>query len=138
MAAAASRDLLVKKATVSWLGIKSKSISIAKEPIDITSDEDSGYRTLLDDVGNQALDISFSGVTKDTTLMALINTAGSQLYTDITIEFPLLGSQVTTGDVISGSFYLTGLNLTGGDSNGAIEFDGTLQSSGSWTYTAGA
>jgi len=137
MAAAASRDLIIKKNAVRWLGITSKGVSIAKEAIDITSDEDNGYRTLLDDVGSKTLDISFSGVTKDTTIRALINTDGSQLYTDITVEFPPVGAQ-TTGDTISGSFFLNSVSETGGDSNGTISFDGALQSSGSWTYTAGA
>ena len=119
------------------MGITSKGVSIAKEAIDITSDEDNGYRTLLDDVGSKTLDISFSGVTKDTTIRTLINTDGSQLYTDITVEFPPVGAQ-TTGDTISGSFFLNSVSETGGDSNGTISFDGALQSSGEWTYTAGA
>ena len=136
MAAAASRDLIIKKNAVRWLGITSKGVSIAKEAIDITSDEDNGYRTLLDDVGSKTLDISFSGVTKDTTIRTLINTDGSQLYTDITVEFPPVGSQ-STGDTISGSFFLNSVSETGGDSNGTISFDGALQSSGEWTYTAG-
>ena len=137
MAAAASRDLIIKKNAIRWLGITSKGVSIAKEAIDITSDEDNGYRTLLDDVGSKTLDISFSGVTKDTTIRTLINTDGSQLYTDITVEFPPVGAQ-TTGDTISGSFFLNSVSETGGDSNGTISFDGALQSSGAWTYTAGA
>jgi len=137
MAAAASRDLIIKKNSVRWLGITSKGVSIAKEAIDITSDEDNGFRTLLDDVGSKTLDISFSGVTKDTTIRTLINTDGSQLYTDITVEFPPVGAQ-TTGDTISGSFFLNSVSETGGDSNGTISFDGALQSSGAWTYTAGA
>jgi predicted secreted protein len=136
MAAAASRDLIIKKNAIRWLGITSKGVSIAKEAIDITSDEDNGYRTLLDDVGSKTLDISFSGVTKDTTIRTLINTDGSQLYTDITVEFPPVGSQ-SSGDTISGSFFLNSVSETGGDSNGTISFDGALQSSGEWTYTAG-
>tara|TARA_R110000851_G_scaffold73106_1_gene161408 strand:- start:122 stop:535 length:414 start_codon:yes stop_codon:yes gene_type:complete len=137
MAAAASRDLLIKKNSVRWLGVTSKGISISKEAIDITSDEDDGFRVLLAEVGSKTLDISFSGVTKDTVLRALINTNGSQLYTDITVEFPPVGAQ-SSGDTISGSFFLNSLSETGGDSNGTISFDGALQSSGAWVYTAGA
>lgn len=135
---AASRDLLIKKNNVRWLGVTSKSVAIAKEPIDITTDENNGFRTLLDDVGSKSIDISFSGLTKDTVIRELINTNGSQLYTDITIEFPPVASQ-TTGDTISGSFFLNGWNEDGSDTtNGAINFGGTLQSSGEWTYTVGS
>jgi|TARA_R110000764_G_scaffold57289_1_gene124768 predicted secreted protein len=137
MAAAASRDLIIKKNSIRWLGITSKGVSISKEAIDITSDEDDGFRTLLAEVGSKTLDISFSGVTKDTVIRTLINTNGSQLYTDITVEFPPVGAQ-SSGDTISGSFFLNSLSETGGDSNGTISFDGALQSSGAWTYTAGA
>lgn len=132
----ASRDLLVKKGVTRLLGINAKSIAVAKEPIDITTDEDNGFRTLLDVAGTKTLDISFSGVVKDAVLRGLIMTGGSQLLTDITIEYPPIGGQ-SQGDVISGDFYLANLTENGGGSDGAIEFDGSLQSSGEWTYTVG-
>lgn len=132
----ASRDLLIKKGATRLAGINSKSIAVAKEPIDITTDEDNGFRTLLDVAGTKTLDISFSGVTKDDVLRGLIMTGGSQLLTDITIEYPPMGAQLA-GDTISGDFYLSNLTENGGSSDGAIEFDGTLMSSGEWTYTVG-
>lgn len=134
---AASRDLLIKKGATRLAGITSKSIAVANEPIDITTDEDNGFRLLLDQAGTKTLDISFSGITKDTVLRGLALTVGSMLFTDITIEYPPIGAQ-TTGDSISGDFYFNGLTENGGGSDGAIEFDGTLQSSGEWTFTPGA
>lgn len=136
MAGAASRDLLVEKNDVALLGINAKSLAIAKEPIDVTTDENNGYRTLLAKAGTKSLDISFSGVTKDTLLRSLIMTEQSQLLTDISIQYPPYGSQVA-GDTITGDFYFNGFTENGGGSDGAIEFDGTLQSSGEWIYTAG-
>jgi predicted secreted protein len=138
MAGGASRDLLISKNSQRLLGINSKSIAVAKEPIDITTDEDNGYRLLLDVAGTKTLDISFSGVTKDDVMRGIIMTEGGQLLTDIEIEFPITGSQVTTGDKISGDFFFNGWTENGGGSDGAIEFDGTLQSSGVWTFTAGS
>lgn len=134
--AGASRDLLIKKGATRIAGINSKSMSIAKEAIDITTDEDNGYRTLLAEAGTKTLDISFSGVTKDLALRTLIMTEQSQLYPDITLEFPPVGSQ-SAGDVISGNFYFNSMSETGGSSDGAVEFDGSLQSSGEWVYTVG-
>ena len=136
MAGAASRDLLVIKDSTALLGINSKSLAIAKEPIDVTTDEDNGYRLLLAQAGTKSLDISFSGVTKDTLLRTLIMTEQSQLLTDISIQYPPYGAQ-SAGDTITGDFYFNGFTENGGGSDGAIEFDGTLQSSGEWTYTAG-
>ena len=128
MAAQKSRDLIIKKGIVAIAGINAKSISIAKEPIDITTDSDNGYRTFLADAGTKSLDISFSGVTKDAVLRAQIITEQTQLLTDITIDYP-------NGDAISGDFYFNGFTENGGGSDGAVEFDGTLQSSGAWVYT---
>jgi len=137
MAGAASRDLLIKKGATRLAGINSKSIAVAKEPIDITTDEDNGFRTLLDVAGTKTLDISFSGVTKDAVLRGLIMSGSSQLYTDITIEYPPVGAEAT-GATIAGDFYLGNLTENGSSPDGTIEFDGTLQSSGEWTFTAGA
>lgn len=133
---AASRDLLINKNSTRLAGINAKSIAVAKEPIDITTDEDNGYRLLLDKAGTKTLDISFSGVTKDQLLREYIMTEQSQLLTDIDIEYPPVGTQ-TTGDTISGNFYFNGYSEDGGGSDGAITFSGTLQSSGEWTFTAG-
>lgn len=133
----ASRDLIISKNGTRLAGINSKSISAAKEPIDVTTDEDNGYRCLLDVAGTKTLDISFSGVTKDLVLRGQILTEQTQLLTDIEIEFPPVGAQVT-GDTITGDFFFNGHSETGGSSDGAIEFSGTLQSSGEWTYTPGA
>lgn len=136
MAGAASRDLIILKNATALMGINSKSIAIAKEPIDVTTDENNGYRTLLAKAGTKSLDISFSGVTKDSLLRELITTEQSQLLTDITVQYPAYGAQVA-GDTITGDFYFNGFTENGGGSDGAVEFDGTLQSSGEWTYTAG-
>lgn len=132
-----SRDLLIKKGATRLAGINAKSIAVAKEPIDLTTDEDNGYRLLADEAGTKTMDISFSGITKDAVLRGLIMSSGSMLLTDITIEYPPVGAE-TTGASISGDFYLNGLTENGGGSDGAIAFDGTLQSSGEWTFTAGS
>lgn len=132
-----SRDLIIKRGNTRIAGINSKSITLAKEPIDISTDENNGFRELLGEAGTKTLDISFSGVTKDNQLRALLMGPSSPLLTDITIEYPPVGSQ-TTGDEISGNFFLNGYSDTGGSSDGVIEFSGTLQSSGEWTFTVGS
>ena len=133
---AASRDLLIKKGATRLMGINSKSIDVANEPIDITTDEDNGFRLLLEQAGTKTLDISFGGIAKDNEIRQLVMTGGSKLYSDITIEYPPIGTQ-TSGDSISGDFWLGNLSESGGGSDGAIEFSGNLVSSGEWTYTVG-
>lgn len=128
MAANKGRDLLIKKGSATLAGIRTKTISAAGEPIDITSDDDNGFRTLLACPGNRSLDISFDGITKDAVLRSVVLTGGDDyLLEDITVEYP-------NGDTISGSFFLTNVDETGAY-NDAITFSGSLQSSGQWTYT---
>ena len=131
MAAGKSRDFIIKKNALVIAGVTSKSVAIAKEPIDITTDSDDGFRTFLSDAGTKSLDISFSGVTKDKVMRELIITDQTILLTDITLEYP-------DGSTISGNFVYNCFTENGGSSDGAVEFDGTLQSSGPWVYVTGA
>lgn len=133
---AASRLLLIKKGGTTLLGVSAKTISWGGEPIDVTTDEDLGYRCLLDLTGLETLDISGSGVTKDELLRQLALTGGSKLLTDITVEWPPVGAQ-TTGDSLVCDFFFSGFTETGGGSGDAVQFDFSMQSSGSWVLTPG-
>ncbi len=138
MAAKIGREFLIKKGATVLAGVRTKAFSFAGEPVDVTTDDDTGFRTLLAESGQEALDISVEGLTKDTILRAaaLTGTAGLML-TDITLEFPKTGTQVTSGDKIAGSFFLASLEESG-TYNDAMTFSASLQSSGAWTYTPGA
>jgi len=127
MAANKGRDLLIKRGTATIAGVRSKTLTANGEPIDITSDDDGGFRTLLDMAGTNSLDLSVEGVTKDNDLRQEILVGGSMMLTDINIEYP-------NGDTLSGDFFLTSLEETGAY-NDAITFSASLQSSGEWTYT---
>lgn len=126
MAAAKGRDLLVKKGSTVLAGVRTKGISINGEPIDITSDDDDGYRTMLADAGTYSVDLSVEGITKDDTLVAIIMAGGSLMLTDITIDYP-------NGKTLSGNFFLNSVEETG-TYNEAVTFSASLQSSGTFTY----
>ena len=127
MAAAKGRSLLVKKGSTVLAGMRTKGVALNGEPIDVTTDDDGGWRTLLSDVGTLSVDLSIEGITKDDTLRALIAAGGTSLMlTDITVEF-------LDGNGFSGNFFLNSLEETG-TYNEAITFSGSLQSSGTITY----
>lgn len=129
MAANVGRKLVVSKNAVPVAGARNKSISTAMAAIDITSDDDLGYRTFLDEAGEASIDISLDGVFKDDTFRLQINDSGLiQELTDITLTYP-------NGDEISGNFFLSSYEETG-TYNDAISFTLSLQSSGQWTFTA--
>lgn len=112
-------------------GCQTKSVAWAGEAIDITNDDDAGYRTLLNGAGVETLDVSFDGVTKDAVMRAFaFNSGGTTQYTTWKINFP-------NGDSITGTWNLVSFEESG-THNDAVKFSASIQSSGAWTYTAAA
>jgi len=121
------RELKILRGIVPIAGVRTKTVSINGDAIDVTSDDDLGYRTLLNDPATRTLDLKVEGITKDDNLRAVLLSGGSQMLTDITIEYP-------DGSTITGNFYLAQVEETGAYDD-AITFSTTLQSSGEYTYT---
>lgn len=126
MSGKSGRKFVIKKDSVAIAGARTKSAAINNEPVNISSDDDDGWRKLLEEPGEQQIDLSVSGVAKDDTLRA-INFGESKMMDDIVLEFG-------DGAELSGSFYLASYTESG-DYNEAITFEASLQSSGEITYT---
>ena len=127
MPANVGRNLKIKRGGTVIAAVRNKTISVAGEPIDITSDDDDGYRTLLSVAGQRSIDMSVEGVTKDSILRTAMLSGTSLMLTDITVEWP-------NGDGLSGDFFLNSLEESGAY-NDAVTFSGSLQSSGEYTFT---
>lgn len=111
-------------------GVRTKSMSLNGEPIDITSDDDAAVRKLMDEPAELTMEITVSGITKSDTLrVEALSTTDRVLPT----EFGFPGS-VTNGK-IAGDFYLASYTETG-EYQGAATFEATFQSTGALTYTA--
>jgi predicted secreted protein len=109
-------------------GVQEKSVAINGEPIDVSSDENNGWRKLLEVAGQNQVDISVSGVLKSTKLKA--DWFAGARTKPLVLTYP-------DGGVLSGVFFLATYNEAHPYS-GASTFDGSLQSSGAVTYTPGA
>lgn len=110
-----------------FVGVTSKTISINNEAIDITNDDDDGFRTLLEDPAVRSMDISAEGVLKADGPISDAISANS-LLEGYTIEIEGVGE-------VSGDFYVSGLELTA-PTNEAVRYSTTFMSSGQFTYTA--
>lgn len=108
------------------LGIREKGIECSGEAIDVTSDENDGWRTLLREAGQNEVTISISGVTKDTRL--------KQAWFSITNRTQPIFITYPDGGRISGTFYLQSHNETG-TYNDATTFEAELVSTGPVDYT---
>lgn len=127
MAASKGSSFLIKKAAVViCAGIQSKDIKYNGEPIDISSDDDNGWRALMSETGMKSIDIAFEGVSKDTVLRTIVLT-DSRMLTDVSLVWP-------NGDTLTGNFFLANFSEKG-ETNDAIKFSAELQSSGPMTFT---
>lgn len=126
---AAEKGLLfqVKKgAAVICSGIASKKIKYNGDAIEITSDDDNGFRTFLGASGTKSIDVSIEGVAKDSVLRNLILN-DTRMMTDVSLHF-------SNGDVISGNFYLASFDEDY-QHDDAVKFSAELQTSGAYTFT---
>ena len=126
MVAATGRSLLLARGGNPVAALVAKTMSIGNEAIDVTTDDDLGFRTLLEASGTRSIDMSFEGVMKDDVLLTdAADPATTALIKAGTMTF-------ASGTVIAGDFRLNDLEITG-EVAGRIQFSGTLQSSGAWT-----
>lgn len=130
MAALVGRKVLFTPdgASTPIAGARTKTITINNEAIDITSDDDVGFRTLLaEDPALRSISMSVEGITKNGTLIALAAGASGSLIGDYELEFTGIGT-------ITGQFHIGTVEL-GAIYNEAVTFSATVESSGEFTYT---
>lgn len=110
-------------------GLREVGASGNAAPIDITTMEDAGFRLLLEVSGEDSTDVSFSGVTKDAVLREAINNGTDLTLTNTKLVYP-------NGETLEGDWKLTNLDESG-TYNDAVQFSGTIMSSGVLTQGSG-
>lgn len=128
MAADIGRDAVLKKAATAIAGVTSTGLSVNNEPVDITSNDSAGFRTLLGTTGTASIDISVEGVYTDDVLRDIAFGTATKLLTDVTFDF-------ANGDSLSGDFFLASFEETNPTAE-ATTFSASFQSSGTYTFTA--
>lgn len=115
---------------VAIAALRTKTMTLGNEVIDVTSDDDLGFRTLLQDPGTKTLDMTFEGVTKDVaSLNSLItlSMSGSDVLDTFSILFPTIGT-------MAGPFVVTSFEI-GAPYNEGSTFTCSIQSAGTFTWT---
>jgi len=108
--------------------MRTKTVTLNNEPIDITSDDDAGFRTFLaSDPAERSIDMSVDGITKDSALIELAAAGGSALISEYTLDFEGIGAFV-------GDFFIGSVEL-GAPYNDAVTFSASIQSSGEFVFT---
>ena len=127
MAGANGRALQIKWDSVTLVGVRTKGWTATADLVDVTTDDDNGWRTLLATPGLKSVEVTVGGISSD---QVLINEFFNGTGETLTGELP------TTTGTISGTFYLSSFEQTG-EHDGAVEFSATFMSSGAVAYTAG-
>jgi len=133
MAAQKGSDVLIKIAVsgsqVTVGGLRSSSITLNDEMVDISTKDSSNNRELLPQGGIQSMTISGSGVFTDTNSEQQVRTNfGGATLSSMSFVIPDLGTY-------SGSFQITSLEFAG-EYNGEATFSMTAESSGAITFAA--
>lgn len=124
------RSLKIDWDSTELVGVRSKSISTSNEYADVTSDEDGGWRMLLENPTLRAVEITVSGVTKDEVLLAAIYEA-NMTSTTLTATLP---TSLTTAGSLVGDFLISSYEQSG-EHDGSYDFSATFMSTGEFTYT---
>jgi len=110
-------------------GMRSNSMTINGEQVNISDKDSAGWRELLADAGEKSVSLSGSGVFKDTASEGTLQTAAtSQTIDNYEIVFE-------SGAKFTGAFQVSNLEYTG-ENNSELTFSASLESSGPVTFTA--
>jgi len=126
MTAFVGRKAIFKKGLTTVAAVRTRSMTLGNEVVDITSDDDNGFRTMLAEPGNKTLDLTVEGVFKDATMLT-VAMSGTDIMEAFSILFPSIGT-------IAGDFLVTSFEA-GAAYNEAGTFSCSLQSSGAFTFT---
>lgn len=130
MAGANGRALTINWDSVTLVGVRTKGYTITNDYVDVTTDDDDGWRTLLSDPGLRSVEVTAGGISSDQVLIA------EMMKAQITGEPLSIGLPTTTG-TLAGTFLVSSFEQSG-EHDGAVEFSATFMSTGVVTYTAGA
>lgn len=111
-------------------GAQTDTITINREPINVTDKDDGGIQALLAEQGTYAIELSVEGVLEDETLMNLVSDASpnTPALSNLRISIANLGN-------FTGDFFINSFSLTGAEGAEAITFSATFMSSGEVPYT---
>lgn len=128
--ALSGRSIRISRAGSNIVGARADSVTINNEPIDITDKDDSGWRTMLADVGLRSVSCEVEGVLKDATLLTdSVGNATTALLKECIVTISGIGT-------LTGDFMLQGLQI-GAEQADVVTFTATLESGENMTATIG-
>lgn len=133
MAKYTGKDFLIQRQTSIGVyqtvaGMRSTSLTINAEAVDVTDKGDSNWRQLLDGCGIMSMEIALAGIFSDSASLA---TAVSDTISNTSHIYRLTSGR---GDKFEGSFKIANLQRSG-EYNQAEQYTMSLSSASNITYT---
>lgn len=125
------RELKVLKDNVMIAGVRTKTGSMVRTLVDVTTDDSNGWQIMLPDAALKAVNLSVEGVATPDNLQAFLNDWAGVGFLDVTLQLP-------DGSTIEAEhgFAIGNLEFSAAH-DGAVEFTCEMQSSGIITVTPG-
>ncbi len=118
----------VNSTPVTVAGLRNTAIKLANSLVDVTTKDSAGYRTLLQQAGEQSIVVTADGTAmSDAAFSTLQNNAFNNTISTYSIFFD-------NGDTLECSFQISSFEVAG-TYNKEQTFTCQLESSGSWTFT---
>ena len=110
-------------------GLRSTSLTLNDETVDVTTKDSGGIRELLANAGVRSMSVSGSGVFTSTASETTIKTAfGASSFHNFEIVIPDFGTY-------QGKYQVASLEYAG-EHNGEVTYSITLESSGAFVFTS--
>ncbi len=136
MAAMKGRSLQIKRNGVVVAGARTKGISIAGSPVDVTTDDDDAIRKLLNEPGQLDVTINVSGLLVSGALRDEALDTSDRVKPTEFIFGGFQGSPASSNtNGYSGEFFMSSFNITA-EYQGAVAFEATFESAERVSYTA--
>ena len=127
MSASRGRSFVVQRGGANVAGVRTKSLTVNGSPIDVTTDDDAGIRSLLDQPGQVDVAISVAGILLNDIL------AAESLQTSDRVQLTKFLRSGSPDNGFSGQFFLASYKETG-EYQGAVTFKADFQSADTVTY----
>jgi len=124
------RDMTIAVDGATISAVQTRDITRGREAVDVTTDDDDGWRSILAEPGVRNIDISISGVTDATNYEDLLERWNGTTLENVVITHP-------DGSSETGTFFMSNL-AHNGEHNGFVGFTCDLLSSGEITYDDGS
>ena len=135
MAGFNGRKLTIDWDSVTLVGVKTRGFSITNDHVDVTTDDDVGWRKVLADPGLRSIEVTVGGIVSDEILVAEMMKASIE-GEPLDMLLPTgTAAGVSTPGKLAGQFVVSSFEQTG-ESDGSVEFSATFMSDGEITYTA--